>query len=320
MNDNKRKTASTFILILTSFIWGAGFISQSIGADFVGPFTFLALRSWIAAAALIPVVWILVVRKSPLGLKGLLNRNNVKGGLLCGLFLFLASAVQQMGIPYTTTAKAGFLTAMYVVMVPVICLVANWVTGLWSTNPGPFGTENSGWRVWIGVMLTVIGLFLLCLKGRTRFEKGDLLIILCALLYAFQIMAINRYVKTVEPVLLAWMEFFWTALFATVFMLIFEDSSVSGLTSAAPSIIFAGFFSSACGYTLQIVGQKGLHPTIASIIMSLESVFSAILGWIILGQRLSFREICGCALIFAAIIVSQTGKQAEMTKETGTEK
>ena len=291
-------------MILTSFIWGAGFISQSIGAAFVGPFTFLALRSWIAAAALIPVVWIFSVKKRPSKIKGLIDKNTLKGGFFCGLFLFLASAVQQMGIPYTTTAKAGFLTAMYVVMVPVICLAVNVAARLWSTGHAPFKAETSGWRLWFGVMLTVIGLILLCLKDNTRFEKGDILIILCALLYAFQIIAINHYVKTVEPVLLAWLEFLFTGAFSTVFVLMLEDLSMPALISAAPSIAFAGFFSSACGYTLQIVGQKGLHPTVASIIMSLESVFSAVLGWLILGQKLSFREICGCALIFAALVVS----------------
>lgn len=305
MNEKKRKTASTLILILTSVIWGAGFISQSIGAEFVGPNTFLALRSWIAVIALIPVVWIFVVKKNSLKVRDLFTKNTVKGGALCGLLLFLASIVQQMGIPYTTTAKAGFLTAMYVILVPIICLIVNAVGKIFSNSHVLLKVENNGKNVWFGVMLTIIGLYLLCLKDSIRFENGDLLIILCALLFAFQIITINHFVKTVEPVLLAWLEFFFTALFSSFCMLMFEDLTAAALMSAAPSIAFAGFFSSAMGYTLQIVGQKGLHPTIASIVMSLESVFSALLGWIILGQSLTLRELCGCALMFAAIIISQ---------------
>ncbi len=305
MIENKRKTANTLILILTSLIWGGGFISQSIGAGYVGAYTFLALRSWLAVIALIPVVYFFVIKKAPEGLKSVLNKDSLKGGIVCGLMLFLASAAQQLGIAYTTTAKAGFLTAMYVVMVPIICFIINRAGRLFLKRSFLQDSEKTGLFIWLGVMLTLAGLYLLCLKDSFSFEKGDLLMMLCALLFAFQIISINHFVKKVEPVLLAWLEFFFTALFSSVFMFIFENPSVSALSSAAPSIIFAGLFSSAMGYTLQIVGQKGLNPTVASIIMSLESVFSAILGWLILGQSLTVREIAGCVLMFTAIIVSQ---------------
>ncbi len=305
MNEKKRKTTSTLILILTALIWGGGFVSQSIGADFVGPFTFLALRSWIAVIALIPVLFFFVIKKDPRGIRGCFKKESLKGGLVCGFFLFVASASQQMGIAYTTTAKAGFLTAMYVVMVPVICLTVNKAGRIFFKRTLMSHGENTGLLVWLGVLLTVAGLYLLCLKETARFEQGDSLMILCALLFAFQIISINHYVNQVDPILLAWLEFFFTALFSSIIMLISEDSSVASLSSAAPSIAFAGLFSSATGYTLQVVGQKGLNPTVASIVMSLESVFSALLGWLILGQVLSPREILGCALMFAATIISQ---------------
>ena len=303
MKKNSSQIICILLLTLTALIWGGGFVSQSIGADFVGPFTFLALRSWIASVAMLPVLYLLVFKKtrSEAPEKKTLNAYSLKGGFVCGLFLFSASAVQQMGIAYTTTAKAGFLTAMYVVMVPLLLV---------------FFGKSVEKRIWLCVALTALGLYLLCLKDGLEFQYGDILMIICALLFAIQIMSINHFIKKVEAVLLAWFEFFFTAVFSTVFMLIFESNSIESLKAAAPSILFAGCLSSAVGYTLQVVGQKGLKPTIASIVMSLESVFSALLGWLILGQKLSLRELSGCILIFAAIIISQlSGSQRRLCEQ-----
>ncbi len=287
MNDKRKKIIYILLLTLTAFIWGTAFVAQSLGAEYAGAFTFLAIRNWIAVFALLPVVYFFVIRKKGMGV---ITPSAFKAGAVCGLFLFLASALQQIGIAYTTTAKAGFITAMYVVLVPLICRIAG--------IPIPK-------KIWFCVLLTAVGLYLLCISDAFTFEKGDPIILLCALLFAFQIIAVNHYVSKVEPILIAWFEFLVTALLSTVCMFIFEDIELSSLSLALPSILYAGFLSSSVAYTLQIVAQKNLHPTAASIIMSLESVFAALAGWVVLGQSLTLREFSGCFMIFAAIIISQ---------------
>ncbi len=287
MKDKKKKIIYILLLTLTAFIWGTAFVAQSLGAEYAGAFTFLAIRNWIAVAALLPVVYFFVIKKH--GMK-VITPYSFKAGFICGLFLFLASALQQLGIPHTTTAKAGFITAMYVVLVPLICRIAG--------IPVPK-------KIWFCVFLTALGLYLLCLTENLTYDKGDPLIMLCALLFALQIISVNHYVSRTEPILIAWFEFLVTALLSTVCMFIFEDIDLSSLSLALPSILYAGFLSSSVAYTLQIVAQKNLNPTVASIIMSLESVFAALAGWLVLGQKLTLRELSGCILIFAAIIISQ---------------
>ncbi len=273
--------------MLTAFIWGTAFVAQSVGAGSVGAFTFLAIRNWIAVIALLPVVYFLVIRKK--GMKTV-TPYSFRAGAVCGFFLFSASALQQIGIADTTTAKAGFITAMYVVLVPVICRVAG--------IPVPK-------KIWFCVLLTAAGLYFLCLTESLTYDKGDPLIMLCALLFAFQIISVNHYVSKVEPVLIAWFEFLVTAVLSSICMLLFENITREALKAGMPSILFTGFFSSSVAYTLQIVAQKNINPTVASIIMSLESVFAALAGFVILGEALKLRELSGCFMIFAAIIISQ---------------
>ena len=212
------------------------------------------------------------------------------GGMSCGTFLFLASVSQQAGISLTTTAKAGFITAQYVVIVPLISVF--------------FGKKvRSG--IWLCVALSVTGLYLLCMNGPLELGTGDSLMLLCAFLFALQIICVDHFSPITDPVRLSFAQFFMTALLATAGMLLFEPLSVTGLKAAAGSIVYAGVMSSGVAYTLQIVGQQNLNPTVASLSMSLESVFSAICGWIVLGQALHTRELAGCGLMFAAIVLSQ---------------
>lgn len=292
----KEEIIHTLMLVLCAMIWGSAFVAQSIGAEFVGPFTFLALRNWVAIIFLIPVI---AIRDRVIAWKGGMseapgNRYQWKmlilGGAFCGLFLFLGSAAQQVGIASTTTAKAGFITAQYVVIVPVFSV---------------FLGKRVKSKIWTCVVLSVIGLYLLCINGPLELEFGDSIILVSAFLYAVQIMCVDHFSPMTDPVRLSFAQFFATGILATVCMLLFEPISVEALRYAAGSILYAGVMSSGVACTLQIVGQQNLNPTIASLSMSLESVFSAISGWIVLGQALSVREAAGCIFMFAAIVLSQ---------------
>ncbi len=287
MSEKGKKLVYVFLLVLTAFIWGTAFVAQSVGAGSVGPFTFLAVRSWIAVFALLPVVYIFVIKKKGMAAVTPLS---IRAGAVCGFFLFSASALQQIGIADTTTAKAGFITAMYVVLVPVICRIA--------------GIPVPG-KIWFCVLLTAAGLYFLCITERLTYDRGDPFIMICALLFAFQIIAVNHYVSKVEPVLIAWFEFLVTAVLSGICMLVFETVTKEALILGMPSMVYAGLFSSTIAYTLQIIAQKNINPTVASIVMSLESVFAALGGFVILGEVLTLRELAGCLMIFAAIIISQ---------------
>ena len=292
--NKRREIICTLVLIVTALIWGCAFAAQSIGASFVGPFTFLASRTWIAFFALLPIIAVRDrffiraedrVRKTTGQSKML-----VLGGAVCGFFLFAASASQQIGISLTTTAKAGFITALYVVLVPILSV---------------FMHRSVNGRVWGCVMLAVIGLYLLCMGESFSLSVGDSWMLLCAFLFSLQILSVNYFVKYTDPVKLAALEFLFEGIFAGICMLLLEPFNAEGILSALPSILYAGFMSSAVGYTLQIVAQDGLDPAIASIAMSFESVFAALAGWIILHEVMSARELIGCALMFAAIVISQ---------------
>lgn len=301
----------SILLLLTAIIWGAAFVAQSVGAEHVGAYTFLATRTWLAILVLIPVS---CVMDRIMGRKNLFqiffyndkdnDRNNdknkekcksdrnelIKAGCICGFFLFAGSATQQIGIAYTTTARSSFITAMYVVMVPLITMLTGHRTGI---------------RIWACVGLCVAGLYLLCLSGDQSIGYGDIITVFSALFFALQILFINKYVRSLDGMKLAISQFIFTALISTVCMFVLENPQIGELKAAGPAILYAGILSSAVGYTLQVICQKHIKPYIASIIMCMESVFGALSGWLILGQSLSGREIAGCAIMFAAIILSQ---------------
>ncbi len=293
----KRRTEilHTLLLVLTAAIWGAAFVAQSVGAQYVGAFTFLTARSWIGFIFLIPLI---LIREKPGKRNNTEERKVTKmqkktliiGGAVCGIFLFSASAAQQIGIATTSTAKSGFITAMYVVLVPIISIF--------------LGHRPDG-KIWCCVILGVIGLYLLCVTGSLSLSPGDSLTLLCALLFSFQILAVTYYTSRLDAVKLAAVEFLTEAILSTAVMLIFEKPVWSDIVLAGPAILYAGIMSSGVAYTLQIIAQRGLSPTVASLAMCLESVFSAIAGWIVLGQTLTVREFAGCLLMFAAIIISQ---------------
>lgn len=286
-------------------------MAQSIGADYVGAYTFLAVRNWISFFLLIPVIRLLdlytIKRGSSqtgqgietefqsdqtAGEKGPVKKGKKLwiAGLVCGVFLFAGSATQQIGIAYTTAAKAGFLTSMYVVIVPVIYAIIK---------------KGIGAKIWISVILAVAGLYLLCIKDGFSLGKGDTIVLICALFFALQILFVDKFVPEVDAVRLSQFQFLVVAILSTICMFVMEKPTWESIYAALPAILYAGIVSSGVGYTLQIVGQTMVSPTVGGITMSLESVFAAIGGWLVLGQLLTRREFAGCAVMFAAIILAQ---------------
>ena len=305
------KLRNTFFLFLTAMIWGAAFVAQSVSMDYIGPFTFICLRSVIGGLFLIPVIIVLdgIRKKSQNESADVVNSENIlhieteekqrlswknkqliEGGIVCGIFLFFANCFQQTGIQYTTVGKAGFITTFYIIIVPLI---------------GLFFKKYCGILTWIGVVVALAGLYFLCITQKLTIQRGDALILCCSVLYAGQILAIDHYNPFVDGVKMSCIQFLTGGILGAVFMLLFENPSIAMILSAAGPILYTGIMSTGVGYTLQIVGQKGLNPTVAALILSLESVFSALSGNLFLHQVLTTRELIGCALMFIAIVLAQ---------------
>ena len=289
------KIRNSLILLLTAAIWGVAFVAQSVGMDYVGPFTFLFARSVIGGIVLLPVVAVLH-KNGPSRThetaeeKRRARKTLVLGGVCCGTALCFASIFQQIGLLYTTVGKSGFLTACYILIVPLLGLL--------------FG-RKCGRLVWCGVALAIVGLYFLCLTDGLSVNFGDLLTFICAILFSVHIMVIDHFSPLTDSVKMSCIQFFVCAVIAGAGMLLFEQPSLSAVLAAWKPVLYAGALSSGAAYTLQISGQKGMNPTVASLIMSRESVISVLAGWIILHQTLSGREILGCVLMFAAIILAQ---------------
>ena len=287
------KLRQSLLLLLAATIWGVAFVAQSVGTDYVGSFTFIAARNLIGTVVLLPVLFAMETKKSA-EQKRVEKENKgilIKGGIQCGFFLCVASYLQQLGIQYTTVGKAGFLTAMYIVLVPIM---------------GIFLKKKVGGRLWISVIIAVCGLYLLCISGGDlSFQKGDILELGCAFVFSAQILSVDYYAPKVDGIKLSWIQFLTCAVLSATGMVIFEAPRMENILAAWLPILYAGALSTGVAYTLQIVGQKGLNPTLASLIMSLESVISLLAGFLILHQRLSGRELLGCAVMFAAIVLVQ---------------
>ena len=309
--EKTHKLRNTFFLLLTAMIWGAAFVAQSVSMDYIGPFTFICLRSVIGGLFLIPVIIVLdgIRKKSQnesanaVSAENILhieteekqrlswkNKQLIEGGIVCGIFLFFANCFQQTGIQYTTVGKAGFITTFYIIIVPLI---------------GLFFKKYCGILTWIGVVIALAGLYFLCITQKLTIQRGDALILCCSVLYAGQILAIDHYNPFVDGVKMSCIQFLTGGVLGAVFMFLFENPSLAMILSAAGPILYTGIMSTGVGYTLQIVGQKGLNPTVAALILSLESVFSALSGYVFLHQVLTIRELIGCVLMFIAIVLAQ---------------
>ena len=300
MNQNVRKSC---LLVLTALIWGIAFVAQTTGGDTVGAFSFNCIRSLIGGIVLIPVIHVLDTKTDKKPKTAAEKKTLLTGGIACGCVMFIASSFQQLGINLGTEAgKAGFLTACYILLVPIL---------------GLFLKKKCGWNIWIGVVLTLAGLYLLCMTGMTGFSLrfSDGLVIICAVCFSLHILLVDHFSPLVDGVRLSSIQFIISGLIGLI-PTFFVDMhhSLSGFYAWLPAlqswnawipILYAGVMSCGVGYTLQIIGQNGLNPTIASLLMSLESVFSVLAGWIIIGQKLTPREILGCVIIFVAIVLAQ---------------
>ena len=291
------KKLHIFFLFLTALIWGTAFVAQRMGAEPVEAFTYLAWRSWAAVLFLAPLVRVMdhfsdrrgIDNRRPKTVSD--RRLLIVGGCLSGFMLWAACAAQQIGIAHTTASKAGFITALYVVIVPLLSI---------------FIRKRPSVQIWACVALALIGLYLLCMKtAHFRLEYGDAWELACAFFFAVEILLVSYYCSRVDPVRLSFVQFLVVAILSTILMLLIEHPTVDGLRLALPSILYAGIFSSGIAFTLQIIGQIGVNATVASLVMSLESVFSALSGWLILHERMSPRELSGAALMFLAIALSQ---------------
>lgn len=304
MSREYRKIPGSVLLLIAAMIWGAAFVAQSLGADAVSPFTFNASRSIVGAAAIVPV-FLLMDRRSP-ERKGGGGRLLLLGGVGCGILLFIACNLQQFGISYVDTAgksaeeletlekanvgKVGFLTALYIVLVPVF---------------GMFMGKRTGGLVWLSVLAALFGMYLLCIKPDFAVSRGDVYSILCAVAFALQILVVDAVAPRVDPIRLSCIQFAVCGVLSLICALIMEKPAFSDILSAWAPILYTGVMSSGVAYTLQIVGQLRCKSAVASLVMSLESVFSALFGFLILGQSLAARELIGCAVMFGAVVLAQ---------------
>lgn len=289
----KQQIKSSLILLLTATIWGVAFVAQSVGMEYIGPFTFNAIRCVLGGLVLIPVILVLK-KKKEIGAENQEKEDKKTlwtGGIACGVILCIASNLQQFGIMEASVGKSGFFTALYIVMIPVI---------------GIFIGKRPGIKLWFCVALAVVGMYLLCMKdGSFTIERADIMLLLCALAFSFHILVVDYFSPKVDGVKMSCIQFFVCGVLSAVGMLFTETPDISNIQAAWLPLLYAGLLSCGVGYTLQIVGQKGINPVIASLIMSLESVISALAGWVILGQVLLPKEILGCVLMFVAIIITQ---------------
>lgn len=303
---NKKQIVGNAFLLLTSIIWGSAFVAQRVGMDYVGPLTFGAVRFWLAAAALVPVTYFVGQaeknnrQQQTTDIEKPDNRTLIKAGIICGTILFIASTLQQYGLVFTSAGKTGFITALYIILVPVF---------------GLFLKQNPGYKCWIGVALGTMGLYLLTITESLTIAPGDFVVLIGAVFWALHVLFIDHFNPYVNAVKLSLTQFIVCAAYSTLGMFIFEDPELDAILSGTIPILYAGILSGGIGFTFQILGQKNTSPTVASLLLSMEAVFGAIFGYIILKEIMSHRELLGCALMFAAIIVSQLPNKKVKEKE-----
>lgn len=294
---------NSFLLFLTACIWGLAFVSQSKGMEAMRPFTFNGIRSLLGAAVVFPLVlYRIKERKKEAGQggegkTGIDGKMTLIGGVLCGLIFTVASNFQQFGIQYTTVGKAGFITTFYIIFVPFL---------------GIFLKKKVPGIVWAGAVLAAAGMYLLCMTESFSLTTGDTMVVISAVLFAIHILAIDYFVEKTEGVILSCMQLLICGIVSTMLALILEEPSVAQILEGIVPILYAGIMSCGVAYTLQIIGQKGMNPTIASLILSLESVVAAVagfaayrIGFLQTDQTLTARQVLGCVIVFSAVILVQ---------------
>ncbi|MDO4618380.1 MAG: DMT family transporter [Clostridia bacterium] len=292
---NKTKLKGNLILLLTAFIWGTSFIAQSVGVELVSPFAFIGFRSLLGGIVLLPVILIMSLSKKDKPEED--KKSLIIGGVLCGVFLCLASNLQTMGMVHTSPGKAGFITALYMVLIPIA---------------GLFMGKKPRLIILLSVLLATVGLYLMCISESFTINKGDVMIFVCAFLFTGHILVIDHFSPKCDGVKLSCIQFFVCGIINMIYVLLFEGVNIASAWDSRMSIAYSGILSCGVAYTLQIVGQKYTDPTSASILMSLESVFATLstvvlvaLGWNLTGGVMTEREIWGCVMMFVAIILVQ---------------
>ena len=282
-----KKMKANLLLFIAAFIWGTAFVAQKSGGA-IGSFTFNGIRTFIGGLVLLP----LVIRNHKDKSLPLFTKEELTGGIVCGFFLFVAASLQQFGLAYTTAGKAAFITTLYVVFCPILSLIVHKK----KTRP----------LVWLCVVLDVIGLYLLCMTDASfSIQIEDTLVILCAVAFAGQMVAVDNFIDRIDGIKLSCIQFLFSGLLGIICMFIFEGPvSVSNIMTAWFPILYAGVISCGIAYTFQVLGQKEATPTIAALILCLESVFGVLAGAVILGETMTMREIFGCIIMFAAVVIS----------------
>ena len=294
--SNKMK--ANFLLLIAAFIWGTAFVAQKSGGA-IGAFTFNGIRTFIGGLVLLP----LVLRNRKDKTQPIFNKSEIIGGVVCGFFLFVAASLQQFGLAYTTAGKAAFITTLYVVFCPILYLV------VFHKKTRPL--------VWLCVVLDVIGLYLLCMTDDSfKIQFGDTLVILCAVAFAAQMNAVDYYVDKIDGIKLSCIQFLFSGLLGMICMVIFESPvSMSNIMTAWFPILYAGVISCGIAYTFQVLGQKEADPAIAALILCLESVFGVLAGAVILHETMTMREILGCVIMFAAVVISNLPEKKKQIPE-----
>lgn len=286
-----KKMQGNIMLLITAMIWGSAFVAQSKGMEFIGPFTFNVLRNFVGGIVLLPVIAIFSRgNKYSAEEKKQIDKNTLIGGIFCGLVLFVASSFQQYGLVHTTAGKAGFITALYIVIVPLL---------------GLFMGKKVPKIIWGCVALAILGFWLLCIKEGFTVGLGDLMVLICAFFYSMHIVTIDHFSPKADCVKMSCIQF-WVAGFVSLIpMLLFEEPRFDAIMDAKWTVLYAGVLSSGVAYTFQIIAQKHTEPTVATLLMSLESVFAALSGWLILHESMLPKELLGCVLVFIAVIFAQ---------------
>jgi len=286
----KKTFKSDILLILTSAIWGFAFVAQLKGMDYIGPFLYNGIRFSLGSLSLLPLIYFNNKKKEKSSENHINKKQIFLAGLLAGTVLFMGASLQQVGLQYTTVANAGFITGLYVVLVPIL---------------GIFFRHKTGLPTWIGVFLAAIGLYLISVKGGFKINKGDLLILSCSIFFASHVLTIDFFSKRINPIILSSIQFAWCALFSLIIAIIKEPILLDSIMKAAVPILYGGFGSVGIAYTLQVVAQKNAPPAHSAIIMSLESVFALIGGIIFLSEGITVRGLVGCSLMLGGMLASQ---------------
>lgn len=297
---NKR-LQGTLILALAALVWGISFVSQSESMNFIEPNTFNGIRTLLGCISLLPVIYVIDMQKKKKGtfvpMTATQKKDLLLGGILCGIFLCAASTIQTYGLKYTTAGKSGFITALYMIFVPIASV---------------FLGKKIRPTVVVSILIALVGMYFLCIKkGSFQINKGDIYTLICSVIFTFHILVIDHFSAKVDGVRLSCMQFLVGGTLNTILMFLIESPQLSLILKCTAPILYSGIMSCGVAYTFQIIGQKHAEPTVASLVMSLESVFAALAGWLLLSEAMNIREIVGCIMMFGAIVLVQLPEKIE---------